>query len=69
MCEEAPYLAVATYLASWASNVSDYCRELTRWDTLTGELGEPYRPETAALAFVGGGRRHDELTGVLVAYL
>ena len=51
----APYLAVATYFASWASNVSDYCGELTRWDTLTGELGEPCRPEAAALAFVGGG--------------
>ena len=66
MCEEAPYLAVATYLVSWASNVSDYCGELTRWDALTGELGEPCRPEAAALAIVGRGRRHDELTGVLV---
>ena len=53
MCEEAPYLAVAAYLASWASNVSDYCGELTRWDTLTEELGEPCRPEAAALAFLG----------------
>ena len=66
LCEEAPYLAVATYLASWASNVSDYCGKLTRWDTLTGELGEPCRPEASALAFVWGGQRHAELTGVSV---
>ena len=46
--------------------MSDYCGELTRWDTLAKELGEPCRPEAAALAFMGGGRRHDELTGVLV---
>ena len=60
MCEEAAYLAVAAYLASWASNVSDYCGELARWDTLTRELGVPCRPEAAALAFVDGGRRHAE---------
>ena len=53
--QRGPYLALATYLASRASNVSDYCGELTRWDTLTGELGKPCRPEAAALAFVGGG--------------
>ena len=46
--------------------MSDYCGEPTRWDTLTGELGGPCHPEAAALAFVGGGRRHDELTDVLV---
>ena len=44
--------------------MSNYCGELTRWDTLTRELREPYHPEAATLAFVGGGRRHAELTGV-----
>ena len=44
--------------------MSDYRAELTRWDTLTRELGEPCHPEAAAVAFVGGGRRHAELTGV-----
>ena len=64
LCEEAPYLSVDTWLASWPSNASDNCGELTRWDTLARELGELYRPGAAALAFVGGGRRHTELTGV-----
>ena len=51
-------MAVAAYLASWASNVSDYCGELTRWDTLTGKLGEPWR-------FVGRRRwPGDVMTGV-----
>ena len=44
--------------------MSDYCGELTRWDTLTRELGEPCLPDAAALVFVGGGRRHAELARV-----
>ena len=64
LCEEAPYLSIATWRASWVSNVSDYCGEHTRWDTRTRELGEPCRPKAATLAFVGGGRMHAELTGV-----
>ena len=45
--------------------MSDYCGELTRWDTFVNELGEPCRPDAATLAFVGGGRRHDELIGLV----
>ena len=44
-CAEAPYLAVASYLASWASPVSDYCGALTRGDTLSlGNWESPVAP-------------------------
>ena len=64
--KKAPYLSVATWIASRTSNVGDYCGELTRWDTLTRELGEPCHPRTVVLVFVGGGLRYAELTVVLV---